>query len=135
VLRQAEDDAGLPDCVGKRQRVLQAMRERLVADHMDLLLGEGARRRRMHMVRRDDRDDVDAVGSLRLRLRHLGKARIGAVRRDMQLGCAGTRPLRIGRQSSRDELKAVVEPRGDAVDRADEGALSAADHAQAQPAP
>ena len=94
-----------------------------------------ARRRRMHMVRRDDRDDVDAVGSLRLRLRHLGKARIGAVRRDMQLGCAGTRPLRIGRQSSRDELKAVVEPRGDAVDRADEGALSAADHAQAQPAP
>ena len=41
-MRQAEDDAGLPDCVGKRQRVLQAMRERLVADHMDLLLGEGA---------------------------------------------------------------------------------------------
>ena len=41
------------------------------------------------------------------------------------------RPVRVGGKRAGDQLEAVVHPRGDAVDGADEGALPAADHAEA----
>ena len=87
------------------------------------------------VVRGDDRDRVDAVGARGFLGRHFLEARIGPLRRDPQLGGGCFGAFRIGAERARDQLVAVVEARGDAVHGADERALAAADHAEAQPAP
>ncbi len=89
VVRQCEQLAAAPDHFGQRQRVGQVAGQRLVADDVDAGLQEGRGDARVQMVRRDDRDHVDAVLALRLGLGHRGEVGVGALRRDVQLGRAG----------------------------------------------
>jgi len=88
----------------------------------------------MQVVRRDDRDDVDAIFPRRLGPRHLAIIRVAARRIEADRRAAVLRALRIARQGAGDDFITIVEARGDAVHRADEGAVAAADHPQAQPA-
>ena len=88
----------------------------------------------MEMIRRDDGDDVDAVGALGFGGSHFGEAAVGAVICDVQIARGGAAALGIGGESGGDEFEAVVDARGDAVDGADEAAGSAADHAEAEAA-
>ena len=70
------------------------------------------------------------------RRRHLLEAAVGAVGGDAYRSAApALAAVRIGRQRAGDQFVAVVQPRGDAVHGADEGAGAAAHHAEAQPAP
>ena len=79
---------------------------------------------------RDDRDRVDAVLQAALPPGHLGEVAIDPVRLQEQILAREPRPLGIGGERAGDELPAVVEPRRDAVHRADERAAPAADHAE-----
>ena len=83
-------------------------------------------------VRRDDADDIDPVLALRLGLGHAAKIGVAAHRIEPQVAARFNRPLRIGAERAGDQFIAIVEPSGDPVRLADEGAASAAHHAQAQ---
>src|SRR5690348_4614503 len=89
----------------------------------------------MDMVGGDDGDCFDAVGASRFRLRHLREAAIGALLGDTELERTGPGTGGIGGKRARDELIAVVEARGDAMNGPDEGAGTPANHAQGNPAP
>jgi hypothetical protein len=88
----------------------------------------------VHVVRRDDRHRLDAVGSRGFRLGHLLVTAVGTVAGDAELERRGDGALRLRRQRAGDQFVVVVDARRDAVDRADEGALPAADHAEADAA-
>ena len=115
----------------QRLRVSQCRGQRLVANHVDAGLQKSLRHGRVQVVGRDDGDRVDAIGSIRFRLRHGAVVAVSAVRRDVQLGGAGAGALGVGRQGAGHQFVAVVHARGDAVHRADERALPATHHAQA----
>ena len=134
VVGQAEHEAGAAHRPHQVERVVDRGGHRLVADHVDAGLEERLGGGMVDVVRGDDRDRVDAVVARRLLLRHLLEAGIGALGRDPQLRGRRPGPCRIGAERARDQLVAVVQTRGDAVHGADERALAAADHAQAQPA-
>lgn len=101
---------------------------------MDAGLEEGSGRRRVGVVRRDDRDGVDAVSAALLALRHCGGVGIDPGGIEQEILARKAPALGIGGERAGDELPAVVQPRGDAVHRPDEGAASTADHAEAQAA-
>ncbi len=88
----------------------------------------------MQMVRRDDDDRLDAVGTLRLGLGHLPIVGIGAVFGDADVDAGKPCVLGIGGQRAGDQLGAVVEPERHAVDCPDEGVAAASHHAQTQAA-
>jgi hypothetical protein len=89
------------------------------------------RDRRVQMIRRDDRHRVDAVVARGLGARHLAVVRIAARNRSL-IALAGQRAA--DRTTARPPpVRNIVEPRRDAMHRADEGAVAAADHAQPQP--
>ena len=135
VVGQAEHEAGAAHGPHEVERVVERGGQRLVADDVDAGLEEGLGGRVMDVVRRDDRHDVDAVVARGLLRRHLREAAIGALRRDPKLCRRGPGARRIGAQRARDQLVAVVQACGDPMHRTDEGALAAAHHAKAQPAP
>ena len=86
----------------------------------------------MKMIRRNDRDDVNAVGTLRFRGGHLGEAAVGAIGRDVQIGSGLAATLGIGRERGGDELISIVDARGYAMDGADEAAGAAAYHTETE---
>src|SRR2546425_12484166 len=80
IVRDAEDEPGAPYRLHEVERVLDRRGHRLVADHVDAPVEKGAGDGVMTVVRRDDADDLDAVGPLRLGSRPLAEARVDAVR-------------------------------------------------------
>ena len=132
VVRHGEDEPGLARrSVGELPRLLQRRRQRLVADDVDAGLEEGRGGRRVHVVRRDDRHRLDAVlaGGARA-WPSPAKRAVGALGSSPSAAPERMRLLRRGRQRAGHQLVLVVQPRGDAVHRADEGALAAAHHAE-----
>ena len=121
---------GLDQVAGLGQR----RRQRLVANHVDAGLEERAGDRVVHIVRRDDGNDLDAVGALGLRRRHLAVVGVDALGRQLSVLAREDGVLGIGAEGAGDQLIAVVQPRGDAVGAADEGAAPTADHAETLPA-
>ena len=106
--------------------------QRLVADHMDAGFQEGPRGCCMGMIRRDDRDCVDAVLEPPLAAGHFVKVGVDPVRLQQQVLAGQPGALGIGRQGARNEFPAIVEARRDAMHRADERAAPAAHHAEPQ---
>ena len=105
-------------------------RQRLVADDVDARLQEGDGRPGVHVVGGDDRNRLDPVRPLGLRLRHALVVVVDAVGRKSKGFARPARLLRRRRQRAGDQFVLVVDARGDAVHRADEGALAAAHHAE-----
>jgi hypothetical protein len=85
----------------------------------------------MRGVRGDDADDIDAVLARCLRIRHAAPVGVAAHRIEPQVPPRLDRRLRIGAECAGDQFITVVESSRDPVRLADEGATSAADHAQA----
>jgi hypothetical protein len=85
-----------------------------------------------YMVGRDDGDGVDAVSARRLLFRHVGEGAIAALLCEAEALAEGDGPSRIGLESACNELPSVIEARRHAMDGADEGAFSAADHSKAE---
>ena len=130
VVRQHEDGVRSRRRLGNLPRLLERRGQRLVADHVDAAGEKRLCRRRMHMVRCDDRDRLHAVGPRRLALGHRLEVVVDPVLGEAE-GLSGLpRPLRRRRQGAGDEIEGAVEPRGHPVDGADEGVLAAADHAE-----
>ena len=73
-------------------------------------------------------------GALGLGLRHALVIVVDAVGGESERLARAARLVRRRRQGAGDEFVLVVDARGDAVDRADEGALPAAHHAEPDPA-
>ena len=122
--------SGLRRRLRKLLRLGQRRGQRLVADHVDAALQELARRRRVHVVGRDDRHRLDAVLPPRLALGHRREVVVDPVPGEPERRARRPRLLRRRGQRARHQLVLVVDPRGDAVHRADEGVLAAADHAE-----
>ena len=130
VVRQRERHGTLADGADERFGVPQRRRHRLVADDGDPALDERQRRRRVEPVRRDDGDDVDAVGAPGLGVGHLLERAVGAL--DAERGRVRPAPVRVRRKNAGHEGRQPVHPHRAAVDVADEGAGAAADHAGAE---
>ena len=128
------------DASRRRDRRLHALGldkrdgQRLVADDVDARLQQSVGRRSVDVVGRHDRRRLDAVRARRLGLGHGLEVVVDAVRRKTQRLTGTTRFLRRRRQGAGDQFVLVVDARGDAVHRADEGALAAAHHAEPDPA-
>src|ERR1700722_7356259 len=101
---------------------------------MDSGLEERIRRPGMDVIRGDDGDRLDSVGALGLGLGHALIIVVDPIGREPERLARAPRLLWHRRQGAGDKLVMVVDARGDAVDRADKGALAAPDHAQSDPA-
>nr|ABM53569.1 hypothetical protein [uncultured bacterium CBNPD1 BAC clone 1664] len=134
VVGQDEGQAGAGDEVREGPRLLHPGGQGLVADHRDPRLEEGPGGGEMGGVGGDDGDRVDPVRPGGLGPGHFGEVAIAAVRVEPQGQAEGPRPLRIRGKGAGDQGPAIVQPGGHAVDGADEGALPAADHAEAKAA-
>ncbi len=132
-IRDREHEPFLAREPGKRLAFIERHRERLVADHMDAGFEKRRRDPRMQMIRRNDRNRVDAVIACGFRRGHLAKVRIAARQADARR--TRRRAFGIGRQRPRNKLEAIVDARRDPVHRADERALAATDHPQPQTPP
>src|SRR5262249_10465869 len=64
------------------------------------------------------------------RLEHRTEVRVTALRRKPERSGGAARPVRRRREDPGDEFVAIIQPGGDAVNRADECAFAAADHAE-----
>ncbi len=87
----------------------------------------------VHMVGGDDRHRLDAVLQLGLADRHLLEVGIDPRRIKPELAAGAFGLVRRRRQGAGHQFVVIVEPGGDAVHRADEGARTAADHAEPDP--
>ncbi|MNT57929.1 hypothetical protein D3C72_1953370 [compost metagenome] len=101
---------------------------------MEARLREGLRHRVVHMVGRDDRDEVDALIGRALQL--VGQQRLPvavvAVVGQAEVAARGARLVWARRQRAGDQRDLAVERHGLAVHGADEGVATAADHGAAQ---
>ena len=122
------------DSGNERVGLLARVHQRLVAHDMKSGFDEGQRHRKMHMIRRDDRDEIDALvdGAFQLISKQgLPVAMVAVVRK---IKVVARRPgLRgAGRQRSADQFSLPVERNGAAVDGADERIAATAHHGVAQ---
>ena len=85
---------------------------------------EGLGDRRVQVVRRDDGDRLDAIAARRLGLRHRRVVGVACARGEAEREPGAPRLRRAGGERAGDQLVVVVEPRGDAMHGADEGAPS-----------
>ena len=130
-----EEPAGAAPGFDQILGLLDRHRQRLVADDVEAGFHEGFRRAVMNIVRGDDGDDVDPVGTVALAFHHRLPGLVAAVRGEVRLAAALARPFGIGGERAGDELVAIVDPGGEAMHWADEGARAAANHAEAQASP
>jgi hypothetical protein len=129
-VRQPVEQFALLHQLLERFRLGEVERRRLVAQHVKAIFQRQLCRREMHVVRRDDRDEVHAFvrRQLRFLLDHLLEAAVTALGVQEKILAAGPRLLRIGREGAADEFDLLVHGRSDPVDRTDEGPASAAHH-------
>ena len=101
---------------------------------MDSSLEERIGRPGVDVIRGDDGDRLDPVGPLGLGFRHARVIVVDPVGGQTERLARAPRLIRRRRQGAGDELVMIVDARSDAVNRADKGALAAADHPESDPA-
>src|ERR1700722_4687836 len=101
---------------------------------MDSGLEERISRPGMDVIWGNDGDRLDPVGPLGLGFRHARVIVVDALGGETQRLARAARFIRRGRQGAGDELVMIVDARSDSVNRADKGALAAADHSESDPA-
>ncbi len=106
-------------------------RRGLVAQDMEAIFQRHLRGREVHVVRRDDGNEIHALafGQHRLRANHLLESAVATIRRKKQIAAGSARTIRVRRKRAANEFNLLVDGRRDAMHRADEGAAPAADHA------
>ena len=104
VMREAENFAGFFDELRESFGVFDGGGERLVADDVEAGFEEGFRGAEVEMIRRDDGDDVDAIGAPGFGGSHFGEAAVGAVGRDVEIAGGGAAAFGIGGESGGDEV-------------------------------
>ncbi len=131
IVRQPVDQAALLHDGGEFLRFLQVQRGGLVAQHMEAVFQRHLGRREVHVVRRDDGDEVHALihRQCGLGLDHLLEAAVAAARRQEEIRTAGLGALGVGGEGAADEFDLLIDGRRDAMHRADEGPAPAAHHA------
>ena len=134
IMGQREDEARLLDRGLHLLRLGQAHRQRLVADDVDPGLEERVGRPGVDVVRRHDRDRLDPVGPLGLRLRHALVVVVDAIAGEAEALARAARLLGRRRQGAGDQFIMVVDARGDAMHGADERPLAAPHHPEPDPA-
>jgi hypothetical protein len=107
---EAEDHPSAPDRLGKVERGCKRGRNRLVADDVKAGFEEGLSLRMVGVIRSDDRDRIDAIGSRLLACHHLLEIAVCAIGGDAYRGGAGAGASRIGRHRPGDELVTIVKP-------------------------
>ena len=123
---------------GQRQQFLglrYGMHQRLVADDVEARVHEGPRHREVQVIGRDDAHGVDGVGPPLFARQHGFPGVVSAFRGQAQRRPGSPGALRRAGQCPGHQLELPVERGGVAMHGPDEGALTAADHAQAQRAP
>ena len=85
----------------------------------------------MHVVRRDDGDEIHALvcGQFRFGFDHLLKRAVATIRWKKEIRAAGFAAFRIGGKRAANEFNLLIHRRCNAMHRADESSASAADHA------
>ena len=114
------------------RRFGECRRQRLVADDVDSGFEKRLRDGEVKVVRSDDDDRLDAVGTRGLTGRHFAIVRVATVCRQTEIGSRRARVFGVRRQGAGFQLDQIVEPHRHAMNRADEGVAPAADHADAQ---
>ena len=134
VVGDGEDDAGFLGRSEQVVRLLGGMYQRLVADDVDAGLGERLGHRVVHVVGRDDADEVDAFAgrAAQFVFEQRLPGRVVAVVGEAEFAPGGERLFGARRQRAGGELHLAVERHCPTMYAADEGALAAADHRIAQ---
>ena len=103
---------------------------------MEAGVQRGDRHRGVQMVRRHDRERVDALvcGQCAFVRDHFIERRIDALRVQAEQRAGARVAPGVGAERARDELPVAVERGGHPVDSADKGPLPAADHAETKAA-
>src|SRR5580704_4908975 len=134
VVCETENFAGFFDQLRESLRVFDGGREWLVADDVEAGFEKGFCGAEVEMIRRDDRDGVDAIGALRFGGGHFGEAAVRSVRGDVEIARGGASALGTRGESGGDEFPAIVDARGDAMDGGDDAAGFASFYAEAMAA-
>ena len=131
VVGEAVEQAGLFHELAELLRLGEIEGRGLVAEDVEAVFERHLRRRKVHVVRRDDDDEVHALvrRQARLRLDHFLEGAVAAVRRKEEVRAGLARTSAGRREGAADEFDLPVDVRRDAMHRADERAASAADHA------
>ena len=129
-MRQREDPPRTPRLGFDGARLFEVERQRLVANDVDARAKEGEGRPYVAVVGRDDRNRLDAIRTQSLLRRHRLVIVVDAGGIETQRRAGSTRLLGGRGQGAGDKFVVIVEPRRDAVHRADEGAFASAHHAE-----
>jgi len=130
VIGNSEDAATFRRQFREAFRFLQGRGQRLIADHMNASLEKGAGDWCMHMIGRDDRHRLDAVGPLGLGLGHRREIAVDAVLAEAQSLAGLLRLLRCRGKRTGEEIIMIVHAGSEPVHGADEGPLAATHHAE-----
>ena len=117
--------------IGSDPRLGKAEGGRLVAQDMKAGFERHFRRRKMHVVRRHDGHEIHALahGPPGFAADHLLERAVTAVRWEEQVRAAGLRARGVAAERAAHQVNLLIHGRRDAMDRADERAAPAADHA------
>ena len=134
VVGHAEDGALAAHELDQLARLRRGVHERLVADHVEARLDRGLGDRVVHVVRRHDDDEIDAVvrRARELAVEQLLPGAVGPVVGDAEIPRRVPRARRIRGERARGQHRLLVERGGGAVDGSDERVAAAADHAVAE---
>ena len=115
-------------------RFLDCRRERFVADDVEAMLEERLRGIKMRMIRCDDGDKVNTSVCLKVSLSfsHLRPRAIDTRRVEKKPLPRRTGICPVAGEHAGDEVDLLVQRRGDAVDAANKGAVTPADHSHSQ---
>ena len=133
VVGQDEVYTRLLDKLDQLFRVLKRRCQRLVTNDVNAAFQEFTRNRKVHVVRRDDRDRLDAVLETSFPLCHREEVAVdpSGVETQIRTRCLALRGS--GTEAARHQFKIVVNAAGDPVHGADKGVASSSDHAKPNP--
>ena len=119
----------------RSQACREIVRDRLVADDVELGIERGSRERVVRVVRRHDRDGVDAIGALPLAVQHFGHVAVAPRGLESHRGAGRARARGIAREDPCHGAPPAVGFCGAAMHAADPRVRPPADDREAQRPP
>ena len=131
VVQQCKDQSALLNDDPELLRFSEGEREWLLADDVDARLEEGLGHGVVHIIARDDRDEINTVTerALGLGFRHFLVGGVNARCIEEEILTGKARLLGVRGERPGDEFNLAIKGRRHAVHAADEGATAATDHA------